>query len=346
MTPSPSDDTDSVLIAVPEDAILVDPPLPALASDREWAIAALRQAMADRSLTLPFGPSLDPADPDRLLALNHLAVQLVCTPLLAEEVAIPLAFWRSAASAPQLLLLAAVDDEQGWVHLVGALTASEFVELAAAGQPDGDGLWLPVSAFHGGIARLLLLVRLMRPEALPRLAFPPEPAIQTPSERAVAVWDWLGGRLTDSLAALGGVLLQPAAVAVRSSWPQLPAGSSAGLLLPLDLQAGELGFGQAGDPSVERLYLVVAPAGAQPELEGLIVILQPDASGLCLPDGLCLRVRQGTAQHQRTSQDSLSLELRLPGGDEEIAISVSYGDQPPLHLPAFTLLPPGQFQQG
>lgn len=342
MTPSPSDDTDAVLIAIPEDAILVDPPLPALASDREWAIAALRQAMADRSLTLPFGPSLDPADPDRLLALNHLAVQLVCAPLLAEEVAIPLAFWRSAATAPQLVLLAAVDDEQGWVHLVGALTASEFVELAASGQPDEEGLWLPVSAFHGGIARLLLLVRLMRSEALPRLAFPPENATQRPGEPAVAVWDWLGDRLEDSLATLGGVLLQPAAVAVRSSWPRLPAESRAGLLLPLDLRAGDLCFAQAGAPSVERLFLVVAPAGAQPDQEGLIVILQPDASGLCLPDGLCLRVRQGTTEQQRLSQDSLSLEIRLPGGDEEIAISISFDDKPPLQLPAFTLLQPRQ----
>lgn len=223
--------------------------------------------------------------------------------------------------------------------LVGALTASEFVELAAGGQPDEEGLWLPVSAFRGGIARLLLLARLMRPETLPRLAFPLENAVQPPGEPAVAVWDWLGGRLADSLAALGGVLLQPAAVAVRSSWPQLPTGSRAGLLLPLDLRAGELCFAQTSTPSVERLFLVVAPAGAQPEQEGLIVILQPDASGLCLPDGLCLRVRQGTTEQQRHSQDSLSLEIRLPGSDEEIAISVSYGDQPPLHLSAFTLLP-------
>jgi len=342
MNPSHIDDTDPLLIAIPEGAIRVDPPLPALASDREWALAALRQAMDDRSLDLPFGPSLDPADPDRLLAINHLAVQLVCAPLLAEQVAVPLAFWRSAATAPQLLLLASVDEELGWVHLAGTLTAAEFVALAPGGQARGEELLLPVSAFPGGISRLLLLVRLMRPEALPRLAFPPEHAIQPPSERAVAVWDWLGGQLDAGLAALGGVLLQPAAVAVRSSWPQLPAGSGAGLLLSLDLRAGELHFGQAGTPSVERMFLMVAPAGPWPERDGLLVVLQPDASGQCLPDGLCLQVRQGSTRRQCLSQDSLILELRLPGGAEEIAISISAANQPPLHLPSFTLLPPRQ----
>jgi len=341
MNPPPCDDTDSVLIAIPQDAILVAPPLPALASDRERAIAALRQAMADRRLDLSFGPSLEPADPNRLLAINHLAVQLVCAPLLADEVAIPLGFWRSVATAPQLLLLAAVDDEHGWVHLVGSLTASEFVALAANGQPSEEGLQLPVSFFRGGIARFLLLVRLMRPEALPRLAFPPESPVRPVGERAVAVWDWLSDRLDERLATLGGTLLQPAAVAVRSP-SDLPPGSPAGLQLDFGLREEALVFGEAALAAPERLRLVIALAGSQPGREGLTLSLRCQQRGVPLPDGLRLSLRQGDREHTLTSQDSLALELSLPGGEELITLSLSFQSGSPVTLPAFTLLPPNQ----
>ena len=341
MNPSDIDDSATEWVAIPPEAIQLDPPLPATASDRELAIAALRQELADRSLDLPFGPQLDPADPDRLLAVNHLAVQLVCTAMGAESVAVPLGPWRTATTAPQLLLLATVEDENGWVHLAGSLTAREVLALAPRGQDDGDSLLLPVSAFPGGLARFLRLVRLMDPAALPRLAYPSPITLAGLTERAVAVWDWLGDRLDERLVALGGTLLQPAAVAVRSP-ADLPPGSPAGLQLDFGLREEALVFGEAALAAPERLRLVIALAGSQPGSEGLTLSLRCQERGVPLPDGLRLSLRQGDREHTLTSQDSLALELSVPGGEELITLSLSFQSGSPVTLPAFTLLPPNQ----
>ena len=341
MNPSDIDDSATEWVAIPPEAIQLDPPLPATASDRELAIAALRQELADRSLDLPFGPQLDPADPDRLLAVNHLAVQLVCSAMGAESVAVPLGPWRTEATAPQLLLLATVEDENGWVHLAGSLTAKEVLALAPRGQDDGDSLLLPVSAFPGGLARFLRLVRLMDPVALPRLAYPSPITLAGLTERAVAVWDWLGDRLDERLVALGGTLLQPAAVAVRSQ-ADLPPGSPAGLQLDFGLREEALVFGEAALAAPERLRLVIALAGSQPGSEGLTLSLRCQERGVPLPDGLRLSLRQGDREHTLTSQDSLALELSVPGGEELITLSLSFQSGSPVTLPAFTLLPPNQ----
>jgi hypothetical protein len=101
MNPSDIDDSAAEWVAIPPAAIQLDPPLPATASDRYLAIAALRQELADRNLDLPFGSQIDPADPDRLLAVNHLAVQLVCTAMGAESVAVPLGACCLKANRPQ-----------------------------------------------------------------------------------------------------------------------------------------------------------------------------------------------------------------------------------------------------
>ena len=341
MNPSDIDDSATEWVAIPPEAIQLDPPLPATASDRELAIAALRQELADRSLDLPFGPQLDPADPDRLLAVNHLAVQLVCTAMGAESAAVPLGPWRKEATAPQLLLLAAVEEENGWVHLAGSLTAREVLALAPRGQDDGDSLLLPVSAFPGGLARFLRLVRLMDPAALPRLAYPSPITLAGLTERAVAVWDWLGDRLDERLVALGGTLLQPAAVAVRSQ-ADLPPGSPAGLQLDFGLHEEALVFGEAALAAPERLRLVIALAGTQPGSESLTLSLRCQERGVPLPDGLRLSLRQGDREHTLTSQDSMALEMGVPGGEELITLSLSFKTGNPVTLPAFTLLPPNQ----
>ncbi|MFM7550162.1 MAG: hypothetical protein ACKO8I_15120 [Cyanobacteriota bacterium] len=346
MTSTPLDDTSPELVLIPHGAIRVDPSLPAAASDRELAVAALRQGLADRSLDLPLGPELDPADPARLLAVNHLAVQLVCAPLLADQVAIPLSFWRTAATAPQLLLLAAVEDENGWVHFVGTLTAQEFVALAPEGIPSEDGLLLPVARFPGGLSRFLSLVRLMQPEALPRLAYPLQSTAaattSTMAESAVAVWDWLNGRLADSLRSLGGTLLLPAAVPVRHAPAELPPCSPAGVAHDIALRQGQLVWGEEDPAALENFRLLIAPAGPQPERDGLIVSLRCLESGVPLPDGLRLRVRQGESEQILLSKDSLTLELSLPGGPDEIAIALHFQESEPLALPPLTLLPPNE----
>lgn len=340
MTSSAFDDIAPVPVLMPAAAIELGPSLPAHASDREMAIAALRQALADRSLDLPLGPEIDPADPNRLLAINHRAVQLVCAPVGAERVGVPLQAWRSAPTAPQLLLLAVVDDENGWVDLAGTLTAAEFVAQAPQAPAANDRLLLPITAFTGGLARLLRLVRLLRPEALPRLAYPPETAAAAATARVVAVWDWLHGQLEESLAALGGVLLQPSAVAVRSASNLLPAGSPAGVMHALSLRGNRLVWGD-GDPAApERLQLLIALAGPHPDRDGVIVRLSCQASGLPLPDGLQLAGRQGEREQTLVSRDAVSLELRFAATAAPLVVTVAAQGGPPLTLPPLSLLAP------
>lgn len=325
---------------IPADAVLVDPPLPATASDRELAIAALRQQLAERNLALPLGPEIDPADPDRLLAVNHRVVQLLCPHLLAEEVTVPLSFWRSAATAPQLLLMAAVDDENGWVRLAGALTASEFVALAPQGTPCDEGITLPVAAFTGGLNRFLVLVRLMEAEALPRLAYPTADLGSRLTERAVGVWAWLNGQLDDSLSALGGTLVQRTAVAVRSSVRALPPASPAGVTHTMALRNDQLLWAVEDPGAPERLQLMIALAGSRPGNDGLCLRLCSEDPGVPLPDGLCLLVRQGACEHRLVSADALALALTLPPGREPVRVSVAFQGGAPLTLPPLSLLPP------
>jgi hypothetical protein len=337
MTSFAFEDSAPVPVLMPAAAIELDPSLPASTSDREMAIAALRKGLADRSLDLPLGPEIDPADPNRLLAINHRAVQLVCAPVGAERVPVLLHLWRSAPTAPQLLLLAVVDDENGWVHLAGTLTAAEFVALAPRAPAGDDSLLLPISAFSGGLARLLRLVRLLRADALPRLAYPVETPVAA-SARAVAVWDWLRGRLEESLAAIGGVLLQPTAVAVRSSLPLLPPGSPAGVVHSLSLRGTRLAWGEQDPAAPERLQLLIALAGSQPERDGLIVRLSCQPSGLPLPDGLRLSGRQGESEQTLVSRDVISLELRFAATAALLLVTVAAQDGEPLSLPPLSLL--------
>lgn len=328
------------LVPIPPDATLIDPPLPPAASDRELAIAALKQELAERSLDLPFGPEIEPADPNRLLAVNHLAVQLVCSPLLAEEVVIPLSFWRSAATAPQLVLLAAVDQENGWVHLVGTLTATEFLALVPQGTASQEGIILPSTAFAGGLNRFLVLVRLMDPAALPRLASPSAASDTRLAERAIAVWDWLNGQLEDSLAALGGTLVQRPAVAVRSSSTVLPPSCPAGVVHGFALRNDQLLWAVEDPNAPERLLLVIALAGSRPGSDGLSLRLCSEDTGVPLPDGLRLVVRQGTSEHRLDSKDSLALELTLAASRDPVRVSLAFQGGTPLALPPLSLLPP------
>jgi hypothetical protein len=338
MTFSPCDETAPVPVLMPVAAIELDPPLPAHASDREMAIAALRQGLADRSVDLPLGPEIDPADPSRLLAINHRAVQLVCAPVGAERVLIPLRFWQSAPTAPQLLLLAVVDDENSWVDLVGTLTATEFLARASHAVACDEGLLLPIGAFRGGLARLLRLVRLLRSDALPRLALPGATAGAAASGTAVAVWDWLNGRLQDSLAALGGVLLQPAPVAVRSASALLPAGSPAGLVVSLALRGDRLAWGDQDPSAPERLQLLIALAGGQPDGKGVIVRLECQQPGLPLPDDLRLCGRQGEKECSLVSRDVVTMELPFAASAAPLVVSVAFQDGEPLELPPLALL--------
>lgn len=202
---------------------------------RGMAVAALRQALRQRRLELPLGPEGVEHDPDRLLLLNRFAVQLVGAGWLADDVAVPTQGWQQLAGAPQLLLAAMVDEENAVVEFPGVLTAEEWQQLSrdvtaaiptqagasattetaseTPAKPLGSEVrHVAVEAFHGGLERLLVLVQLLEPVALPRFSAAPERAQASATDlarTALQVRDWLLGRLDPALAALGAVLEPP-----------------------------------------------------------------------------------------------------------------------------------------
>ncbi|MFQ6539729.1 MULTISPECIES: hypothetical protein [Aphanothece] len=319
---------------------------------RRLALAALRQAMAERQLHLPLGPETDPTDPSRLLALNRFAVQLAVTGLLSDEVAVPAAPWRDAATAPQLLLVAAIDPENGVVHVPGVLTASEFIATVGSGDPQAERLVLPVAAFRSGIERLFTLTALLDPAALPRQALRPQPA-----GPAMRVRDWLEGLLPPALGDLGAELVPVTAGAFRQSgflaadgvmgglakadsrWPS----ALAVLSIPLGLTGdGALVCGEASQRCIERFRLLLIPismpaAGREPTPDWLRLQLVGELEGDLLPDGLLLSASQGSRRSSVSSANSSQLELELPASPDLIEVTLTPPDGAPLVLPPLQL---------
>lgn len=326
---------------IPDGAIVLDEQLIAGLSEREIALAALRQAMAQWQLALPLGPERDLADPDRLLILNRFAVQLVCGGLLSDGLAVPLAPWRSPATAPQLLLAALVDSENGVVHWPGVLTGPEGQgALQAApwqGQGEGQSAVLPLEAFQGGIERLFTVVQLVEPAALPRLALP------SLARTVVQVRDWLNGQLDDLLAGLGGSL-QPAALAAGFRGAAAGARQSdqplALLAIPLGINPEQqLVSGDAAGSCMERFRLLLIPSGNEGPQE-LLLRLVPELEGDLLPAGLALQASQGGSSQSLTVSISSQLDLRFPASDALIAVSLTYPGSAPLLLPPLQLSRP------
>ena len=136
---------------------------------RALALLALRRWLKQRGASVLVGPELEPEAPDRLLAIQGLATQLLCVSALAEEALVPLGPWKQATTAPQLALLAQVDEENGVVEFLGVMDAAAVVtEIQKLRIADQESIELPVHLFNGGLERLLRWVTLVAPEALPR----------------------------------------------------------------------------------------------------------------------------------------------------------------------------------
>ena len=306
-------------------------------SARGLAAAALQQALQNRRLALPLGPATALGDAERLLSLNRFAVQLSTAGLLADQLTIDPTPWTSPTTAPQLLLAALVDEENGVVVFPGVLTGAEFLALAE-GTPPGHGGVVDPLVFRGGLDRLLSLVQLLQPAALPRLALPaPTPAAGT----AIAVVDWLRGQLDAALTALGGELSPVAAGAFRSgaSASALNPQALALLVIPFGLAADQLVSGDAARRCVRRFQLALIPTGNEqpPQPTGLVLRLSSAVPGALLPDGLLLEARQGS--HRQTIRSAMSTELELvfQGSDQLLDVSLRYGDGDPVVLPSLHL---------
>ena len=334
------------LLPIPEGAVLLPEDHPP-GTARELAIAALRQALAERQLqALPFGPSEVAKDPDRLLMLNDFAIQLVCTGLFHSEVSVDPGPWLKEATAPQLLLAAAVDLDDLVVSFPGVLTASEFVAGAAAnGATEGGTITLPLDRFQGGLDRLLTAVELMELNAIPRRALPPPLADRLKaslSSGVVAVLDWLRGRIDDTLSAVGAELQPVTAGAFRSGESAPPVAKEGVVVLPVAMDRQGLRLGRSVGRYEETLRLEVMAMGRAPSC-CLRVRLLCDLPGSLLPDGLRLVASTADQTFSVTSQTTTSLDLPLPPTVQPVELAISLGDQLPLKLPKPLLLSPDAF---
>jgi hypothetical protein len=158
---------------------------------RALAITALKGECQRRRAGVVIGPELEPEAPDRLLALNGRATQLVCVSSLADTADVPVAPWRASETAPQLVLLAQVDEDQGLVQFPGVLDGAAFAAEIRKQKTRADELvQLQVGQFRGGLERLWQWVTLLAPEALPRGGVPA--ATSTPaSEPLASLQQWL-----------------------------------------------------------------------------------------------------------------------------------------------------------
>jgi hypothetical protein len=312
---------------------------------RRLVLAALRQALQERQLDLPLGPTIEPEDPARLLSLNQLAVQLAITGLSSDSIAFASEPWQRSETAPQLLMAAGVDDELRIVQIAGVLTGDEVAAVLGSCDPEAKTLQLPIAAFKGGIERLFTLALLVRPSALPRRSLLPTPA--TPLLERVL--DWCRGELSAAFDGLGATLVPVGATAFRQapgSEGDLPEGSMAIVSIPLGLApSGEIRTGAEALRCIERFRLLLIPSGravnddGAPVPEQLSLRLQADPAGDLLPDGLELSVTQGGRRQSLVTADSKTLELQLPADNAPIQITIAPPSGAPLDLPAIQLQP-------
>jgi hypothetical protein len=333
MTSTPNDPTD--LVPMPPGAIELEG-ASVSASPRAMAVAALQQALRERQLSLPLGPETALTDEDRLLILNGFAVQLSTGGVVSDELEVDATPWASPASAPQLLVAALVDEENAVVAFPGVLTGAELIQQAQRAERRSGALVLDPLAFRGGVDRLLSLVQLLEPSALPRLALTPPGAAAIRS--VVEVIGWLRGHLDDTVAALGGELRPVSAGAFRSgnAATDSTADALAMVVIPFGLSGDQLVSGDSARRCVRQFQLALIPTGSD-QPTALMVRLSSAVPGALLPDGLRLEALQGTHRQTINASGSTALELVFAASDELLDVSLSYGDGQPTVLPSLRL---------
>jgi hypothetical protein len=335
-TSSPIDPLEA--LPMPAGAVELDDSAAAL-TVRSLAVAALQRTLRDRNLSLPLGPETAFSDPQRLLSLNRFGLQLVTAGVCADQLAIDTAPWLSEAEAPQLLLAAMVDEENAVVAFPGVLTGAEFIAQAHQAERSGEAVLLDPLAFRGGVDRLLTLVQLLEPEALPRLALLPHAASVAAS--AVAVIDWLRGQLGQALSSLGGELTPVAAGAFRSAVTAADTTDQAlaMLVIPFGLSGEQLVSGDAARRCIRRFQLGLIATGpnAAGQPTALVVRLSSTVPGALIPDGLQLEACQGSHRQTITSTMSTELELVFQASDELLDVSLRYGETGLVKLPSLQL---------
>ncbi len=153
-------------ITYPEESVLLDFNLSL--SHWELSIEALKQVIKDRD----FSKEIKIKKQNKYkksLTINDLHIQIALCGLGAEEVSIPLDIWESARTAPQVILVAQVDDENNIVHFPGILTGSNFIKYIRNNVSKGSTISTPISEFEGGVDILFSYVKFFNKNYLPRI---------------------------------------------------------------------------------------------------------------------------------------------------------------------------------
>ena len=306
------------------------------ATERGAVIEALQQELNTRQLVLGLGPETALFNEQRLVQLNRFAVQLITAGMLADELELNLTPWRTEGSAPQLCLAALVDQENDVVAIQGVCTNQEIQALANNQDLSAASLTVHTHAFKGGLERLLSLVQLLEPSAIPRQAL--STSMEQFRRQVISISDWIQGRVHDAFAAMGASLQPVTAEAFRSEQQQQPVAARARLTIPLGLNANQqIVSGDAVASCIEQVQLELLPIDSGTGVTALVVRLSASLSGDLLPDGFVLSSKQGLAEQRVKAAGDLSLELTLNRSDAMVELALSYSDAEPFRLPALLI---------
>ncbi|WP_457767188.1 hypothetical protein [Cyanobium sp. ULC065] len=173
---------------------------------RALALEGLKGEILRRKIAITIGPELEPETPGRLLAVNGLATQLLCSTEMAETIAVDLSPWRQEATAPQILLVVQIEEDNGVVRVAGVMDGPALVaHISSGGQAlSAATVEIPIAAFRGGFEQFLRWTTMLPTSALPRVAVPAAseasplaigPALQ---ELQAQIQEWLKHQLQEA----------------------------------------------------------------------------------------------------------------------------------------------------
>ena len=152
-------------ISYPEESILLDINLSL--SLWELSIKALNKIIKDRNLQKELTIKKQNKYKNTL-NINDLNIQIALCGLGSDEVEIPLKIWQGIDNAPQIILVAQIDDENNIIHFPGILTGSKFINQLNENSLNKESITMQISDFEGGIDILFSYVKFFNKASLPR----------------------------------------------------------------------------------------------------------------------------------------------------------------------------------
>ena len=152
-------------ISYPEESILLDINLSL--SLWELSIKALNKIIKDRNLQKELTIKKQNKYKNTL-NINDLNIQIALCGLGSDEVEIPLKIWQGIDNAPQIILVAQIDDENNIIHFPGILTGSKFINQLNKNSLNKQSITMQISDFEGGIDILFSYVKFFNKASLPR----------------------------------------------------------------------------------------------------------------------------------------------------------------------------------